>query len=423
MSEEIITIDEFKKQVADLSDTVKNIKEPNYDAMLADIKESMHTQIAELTKPVKDKSVQGENFGVYTGKYKGMNANELELHGRICKAFNIPLSDEFTKAMDSTTADSGNEWVPTLMDSVLWENWRVNSRIASLVRFVDMPSNPYTLPIKDSGMTIYYNASENAATTASNPNTGSVTLTAGKIMGEIDFSDEINEDSILAIQDVLRADMNDKMTEAIDNVILNGDATTGVLNINYYLAGGSNISATNKVLVFDGLRHFGLVDNTSQKSNLGAAVSQDNFLTVLKLLGKYATRPTDLACIADPWLYLSMLDISEIVTVDKYGPGATILNGEIGKFHGVPVIPSEELGKTDTAGYINQTGGSNTKGSFVIFHKPSFIAGRKRAVTIESDRDIQKQQTILVISTRMAFKPWGTASSDTYVGVGYNATI
>jgi N4-gp56 family major capsid protein len=213
------------------------------------------------------------------------------------------------------------------------------------------------------------------------------------------------------------------MTQAIDNVIINGDASTGALNINYYTSGGSNIGATNKVLLFDGLRHFSLVDNTSQKSSLAAAVSQDNFLTVMKLLGKYATRPTDLACVVDPWTYLTMLDLSEVITVEKYGAGATILTGEIGKLMGVPIIPSEEIGKTDTSGYINQTAGSNTKGSFVIFHRPSFIAGRKRLVTMESDRDIQKQENILVISTRMAFKPWGAVASETSFALGYNATI
>jgi len=423
MAEEI-TMEELKGQVAELTDAVKNIKEPNYDELLASVKELIGAQVAELTKPKKDKAVEvGNQIEIGKGKYKGMSANELELHGRLCKAFKIPLSSEFTKAMDSTTADAGDDWVPTLMDSMLWENWRVDSRIASLVKFIDMPSNPYVLPIKDSGMTIYYNASENAATTASNPNTGSVTLTAGKLMGEIDFSYELDEDSILNIRDVLVTDINQKMTRAIDDVILNGDTTTGVLNVSYYLSGGSNIGATNKVLIFDGLRHFALVDNTSQKSSLAAAVTQDNFLTVMKLMGKYATRPTDCACIVDPWTYLTMLDIAEVITVDKYGPSATVLNGEIGKLMGIPIIPSEEFGKTDTAGYVNQTSGSNTKGSFVIFHKPSVIAGRKRQVTLEADKNIQTQQYQLVVSTRMAFKPWGTASSDTYVGLGYNITI
>lgn len=427
MSEEAkkeITLEELKKQVADISSAVKEIKEPNKDELLAGIKEIIDAQVTELTKPKKDKAVEmAEGIKSPKGKYKGMSIKDLEMHKRLCKAFSIPLDDEFTKAMDSTTADSGDDWVPTLMDAALWENWVTQSKVAQLVRFIDMPSNPYDLPIKDSGMTVYYNASENASTTASNPNTGKVTLSAGKLMGEVDFSYELDEDAVLNLRSVIVADINDKMTQAIDNVIVNGDTTTGAININYYTSGGSNIGATNKVLIFDGLRHFALVNNTSQKSSLAAAVSSDNFLTVLKLLGKYATRPTDVACIADPWTYLSMLDIAEIQTVDKYGSAATILNGEVGKILGIPIIPSEEIGKTDTSGYINQTAGSNTKGSFVIFHRPSVIAGRKRQVMLESDKDITTQTHKLVVSTRMAFKPWGDNTSDTYVGLGYNATI
>ena len=419
-----ITLDDLKKQVADLTDAVRNIKEPDTDKIIADFKETLNAQVIELTKPKKDKNIEiGDKLEVSTGKYKGMSANDMEFHKRACKALSVLLPDEFTKAMDSTTADSGDDWVPTMMDAMLWENWLVQSRVASLFRTITMPSNPYTLPIKDSGMTIYYGSSENTATTASNPNTGSVTLTAGKLIGGIDFSDELTEDSVLAINDVLRADCNDKMVQAMDSVIINGDTTTGTQNINYYLTGGSNIGATNKVLVFDALRHACLVDNTTQKSALAAAATTANIRTVLALIGKYGTRPSNCALIADPWLYLTLLALTEVITVDKYGPSATILTGEIGKVHGIPIIPTEEIGKTDTSGYINQTAGSNTKGSFVIVHTPSWVKGIRREVKMEADRDIQKQQTILVISSRLAFKSWGTLASQDFTALGYNATI
>jgi hypothetical protein len=127
--------------------------------------------------------------------------------------------------------------------------------------------------------------------------------------------------------------------------------------------------------------------------------------------------------IADPWLYLSLLALTEVITVDKYGPSATILTGEIGKVHGIPIIPTEELGKTDTSGYINQSAGSNTKGSFVIVHTPSWVKGIKREVKMEADRDIQKQQTILVISSRLAFASWQLVTAQTTTALGYNATV
>ena len=429
MSEEIkeikeITLDDLKKQVADLTDAVRNIKEPNTEKIIADFKETLNAQVIELTKPKKNKSLEiGNKLEVSTGKYKGMSLNDMEFHKRACKALNVLMPDEFTKAMDSTTADYGDEWVPTLMDAMLWENWLVQSRVASLFRTINMPSNPYTLPIKESGMTIYHGSSENTATTASNPTSGVVTLTAGKLIGEIDFSDELTEDSILAINDVLRADASDKMVQAIDSVIINGDTTTGTQNINYYLTGGSNIGSTDKVLIFNGLRHACLVDNTTQKSSLAAAASSANIRTVIALIGKYGTRPSSCALIADPWLYVSLLGITEVITVDKYGPSATILTGEIGKIHGIPIIPTEEIGKTDTSGYINQTSGSNTKGSFVIVHTPSWVKGIKREVKMEADRDIQKQQTILVISSRMALASWVVVTSQDTTALGYNATV
>jgi len=281
-----------------------------------------------------------------------------------------------------------------------------------------MPTNPSDIPANLSDPTVY-KVSENAAPPSSDEGTQKMTLSAVKLAAKVNFTEELVEDSIIPILPEIRTSIARAMAQAVDAVLVNGDTTTGTANISYY---GSSITSTHRYLVFDGLRHQGLVDNTAGKSDLGALTVAD-FATLMGQLGKYATRPSNCAFITDIYTYLKALSLDEFETVDKYGPSATIMNGELGKVYGIPVIITEELGKTDSNGYINATAASNTTGSIVLVHKPSWLIGFKRQMDIELDRDADKDAYNLYCRIRIAFIDFGTSSSATHVAVGYNVTV
>jgi len=156
---------------------------------------------------------------------------------------------------------------------------------------------------------------------------------------------------------------------------------------------------------------------------IGAALSASDILTVGALAGKYFTAPGDFVIIADIYTYFKMLGMTEFLTVDKYGANATIIRGELGRVFGIPVIPSAQFGKTSTTGKLSATAGSNTKGSFIMVHLPSWKIGWRRRILIEADKDITTQTNKLVASARMALKGWGTMASQTHTAYAYNITV
>lgn len=329
---------------------------------------------------------------------------------------------EAIKAMTSTGANAGDEWVPTFATSELWRDVHLATAVSASVPRIAMPTNPFDLPTLDSDVTFYHASTENTAVTGSQPNTGKATLTAKKIQADVTFSGEVEEDSIIAIAPTVRANLVRRGAQTIDDLIVHGDTETG---------GTGNVNTDNGApasgafyLALDGLRKFAIVTNTGQASNVNAALTTANFTTVRGLLGKYGGRPSDLRIVLGQSTLNSMYDISQVKTLDVYGPNATILQGELARFFGIPILLSEATPVTDSDlveadGKSNATAG--TKGWLVLFNVNGWKQGFRREFTIESDRNIQTDSNILVASFRMALIPSGISVKHT--AVGYNVTV
>jgi hypothetical protein len=112
----------------------------------------------------------------------------------------------------------------------------------------------------------------------------------------------------------------------------------------------------------------------------------------------------------------------EVTTVDKLGSTATIITGRLPKWRGVPIVTSAAVREDLNASAVYD-GITATKGSILLFNRREFILGRRRDFTVEVDRDITKQQHIVVASFRKAFTPRETPSATIpTVGLGYNYT-
>lgn len=321
------------------------------------------------------------------------------------------------KAMTSTGANQGDEWVPTFATSELWRDVHLATAVAASVPRVDMPTNPFDLPTLDSDVTFYYASTENTAVTGSQPNTGKATLTAKKIQADVTFSGEVEEDSIIAIAPTVRANLVRRGAQVIDDLIVHGDTETGATgNVN---TDNGAPSAGSFFLALDGLRKFAIVTNTGQTSAVSAALTTANFTTIRGLLGKYGGRPSDLRIVVGQSTLNTMYDISQVKTVDVYGPQATILQGELARFFGIPILLSEATPVTDSDlvaadGKSDSTAG--TKGWLLLFNVNGWKTGFRREFNIEADRNIQTDSNILVASFRMALIPSGISVKHTAVG-------
>ena len=333
-------------------------------------------------------------------------------------------------AMDSTTGGSGDELVDTQEARALWDDVNLETALAPLFNTIQMPSNPFQIPLQ-LGDVNWYPGTENVATKSSalttarqTLTTARQTLTAYELVAEVPWSYDLDEDAVIAMMEELRRGLLRNAREVIDDVLLNGDTTT-TNNIN---ADGATIATTDTgkghwLLGFDGLLHLPLVDNTSQSNNHSGGVTDDMFNEIRAKLGKYAVRPSEVVYVTDVNTFIRSLSVGNFRTLDKFGPQATILTGQLGAVEGIPVIVSEQMKLSDTDGKVTDAGNGTDTGRLLIVNRGQWRVGFKRELNIETVRDAQKRQNIMVVSFRIALQERsGARSTATHTAVQYNIT-
>ncbi|MFQ6031229.1 MAG: phage major capsid protein, partial [Dehalococcoidia bacterium] len=276
------------------------------------------------------------------GKYDGMGPLELaicsslqdahrrELHGydaarlTMLKQWQANLEGA-RRALDSSTAGAGDELVPTEEAAQLWADVNLATAVVSLFPGIQMPTNPFDIPLQLGDMN-FYPGTANVAAKSTDPNTSKQTMTAYELTAALAWAYELDEDAAIAMLPELRASLVRNSAENMDDVVLNADTTT-TNNIN---ADGATITATDAgkaqwLLGFNGLRHIPLVDNTAQGNSHGAAVSDDMFNEIRAKLGRYGIRPSEAAFVTDVNTYIRAQSVANFRTIDKLGPQATLL--------------------------------------------------------------------------------------------------
>jgi HK97 family phage major capsid protein len=356
--------------------------------------------------------------------YKAYRAVERgELDAGAVRALPIK-ADEL---MHTANTGYGSEWVPDIWSTELWRKARLENVILPLFRVIEMPSNPFELPISGTDPTVYYvpetqDEDDLTLAGAGNPipdsqiGSGKVTLTAKKLALRVGFSAELAEDAAIPLIALYREQALRVMADAIDSVLLNGDTESGATgNIN---SDDGAPSGTAKYMAFDGLRKLGLVTNTDNKSDGNGAPTVALLRTSRFLMDpRYSLRPKDCAYIMDGSTYATLLSDTSLATVDKFGPHATVLTGEIGKVDGVPVLVSAEMPLTMADGKVDSTG--NTKGQVVSVYRPGWVVGYRRRVAATMNYLPYYDAYQMVATVRLAFVNF----DNEVASVLYNLTV
>lgn len=316
----------------------------------------------------------------------------------------------------STQAGFGDEWVPDLWSAQIWQKARLENVLLPLFRSVEMPSNPFELPIEGTDPTVYFvpETSDEAhlALGSGNPipdskiGSGKVQLTARKLALRVGFSAELVEDAILPVLNIYREQAMRAIADSIDYVLLNGDTQTAATgNINSDAAAPS---ATARYLAFDGLRKLPLVTNTANKVDAGNVAPDLTKLrsTRFKMAARYAARPADLAWIVDGGTYAKFLAMSEFLTMDKAGALATAQTGQIGFVDGVPVLVSAEMPLTEADGKVGSL--TNDRGQAVCVYRPGWFVGYRRRIAVNVDYLPYFDSYQLTATVRLAFANFDT---------------
>ena len=431
----------IKSEVAGIRDFYQS----RMDAEIPPLREEVQRIATQITR-MQESSKEGQKRSILAkyvdrgrprvpfGKYEGMDMLDLAcvrslLNSQVRQpmGLNPRMLEEWQTnlkaAMDSTTAGSGDELVPTQEAAALWLDVNLETLVAPLFSRTEMPSDPFDIPLQ-LGDVSWFPGTENSAVTGSALATAKQTLTSYELVGTVPWSLSLDEDSVIAMAPEVRSSLVRNAAEVIDDVLLNADATA-TNNIN---ADGATISKSDAgkghwLLGFDGLLHLPLVDNVSQGNDHGANVSDTMFNEVRAKLGKYAVRPSELAYIMDVDTYIRCLGITNFRTLDKLGPNATLLQGQLAAVEGIPVLVSEQMQAADADGKVTSGGNTSTTGRLLIVNRTQWRVGFRRELTIETERDIQKRQNVMVVSMRIAFaERTGNRSTATHTALQYNIT-
>jgi len=333
---------------------------------------------------------------------------------------------ELAKAVNTSTTAQGAELIPTGMSGRILERVDLMNVAFGLFEAINMPTNPYEHPV-NTGDTQVYSITENTtdnptlasnAVTASTPPTGNFVFSAKGLGVRVRVSYRALEDAIINLIPYIEDEMFKGMNDGQDDAIINGDDSATHQDSDTH-AGSAKLPAK----LWKGLRYYGLnaaaggVDFSNGDPSL--ALMQQ----VMLESNKYAAVPSDQAWMMGAKVYTKArtTDGLKVLSLNDYGPQATVLTGELGQWEGSPIVPAKYCRENLNASGVYD-GTTTDRGTIKYVHRPGFKIGLLGQVLLETDRDIENQQQVLVASRWFQFKsPWDpTNAAYPFVSIGYN---
>jgi HK97 family phage major capsid protein len=320
------------------------------------------------------------------------------------------------RAMDVDTSAEGGTWVPTGIGASLHEKVRAAGKIAALFPRVDIPTNPWKWPIEGADLNAYrvgeptLDSANNV--TASTPGTVAATFDAEIFGARTLFSRSMEPDSAVAILPFLRMKIVQAFVDAEEKAILDGDADGTHQD-------GDVTLSTDPRTAWDGLRKRAIAESVGTATSASVA----NLAVVRKAMGKWGLNPADLAFIVGVSNMHGLLADTNLLTVDKMGPNATILNGMIGSVYGIPVIASEHVRENLNASGVYDAITTN-KTYMLCVNRGEWAIGQRTALDIEFDDSPYREayQRLAVAFMREDFQSIASASTDDNTAIAYNVT-
>ncbi len=325
----------------------------------------------------------------------------------------IKGENELGKALATSTANQGQEWVPTGFSRDFFDRVEADLIVAQLHDMITIPAGvgDYDVGAAGAAVTAYKVAEstddESDKIPALSPNTRKVTFSPEDIGARALVSVQQTEDAALNTVDFVIRQLIIAYARAIDTAIINGDTAATHQDTDV-------TSATDAKKLWDGYRKLA---NTAAKIDANDAVSNANIRQAIQAMGIYG-RPGEVALVTNAVGYWKLHTSTEVLTVDKYGANAAIRTGEVGNYLGNPIIWSD-LVKEDLAEDGDYDGVTTNETMIAFPNMQAFALGVKRDVTVETEKDIETQQIKIVTTGRADFQA-KYASSENYVATLYD---
>lgn len=342
------------------------------------------------------------------------------------------------EVMATTDSGNGSDWIGTAYSTELWRSIRHAGGIVERIPSVVIPdgfSSQY-FPLEDADPTWYKVAETTAEDStmkvpaasipSSKASTGTKQLSVAKAGARVMYSGELTEDSIVRFAPQLREQLVLSGQEMMEAYVINADSEAGATtNINDI---GGTPAGTEYFMLGNGFRKLALVTNTANSRSAGGALSIEDYLETMRLMGTAglnAGDPSKIFFIVDPNVHYANMSLPEVKTRDVFS-AATIENGFLKAAYGVGILPSWQFHrgatglKANTAGKVDiDTQGNNTTGAILCVRPDQWKFGYKRRMTIELTRFANSDSYEIVALAR-----FGLAYRDTEAAaITYNVGI
>ena len=420
---------EMRKQIADLENALieeqKKHKSFEFapDGKLRKFSPDAHVRL--MTTPSKDESIREmqrahdrlQLLGAFVKFGRSKSQRVIKGVNRVEDLKSYKEMESMVRAMYSTGSTLGDELVPTIVSSQVHELWEAERRLAGAVQMVQMPSNPWNMPTTTANPSIVI-LSEKSADDASNITPGNISTSAGalsavKLGARLVWSGELDEDSVVAMSDLVQRAFVSAYNGAVEDCMLNGDTTATHQDTGLSLASNSHLKA------WKGLRWSA---NSSQKVDC-SSTTDAKILKMISSMGEYASDMSQVILVPSVKAFL-MYIVGSSAFANWYSVGEfqapSNMTGSTGVFYGCPVIPSGKILQNMNASGVYD-GSTLTTTSIVAFNKNEWVLGERRGFSIKVREDIDTDQLVTVCSGRHTFVKL-PASAATSEAVGYNIT-
>jgi hypothetical protein len=222
------------------------------------------------------------------------------------------------------------------------------------------------------------------------------------------LTEELVEDSIIPALPLLKKDIVEAIATAIETATINGDTTAPHQDSDV-------VDARDARKAWMGYRQL-----AQAALDMGGTLTHTQLKVLRGLMGVYGVNPNKLALVCSMQGYLKMTDLEQVKTLDKYGPKATVITGELAKVDNIPVVVSE-WARDDLNADGVYDGITETFTQLMLVYRGAMLYGDRRNVTVKTDFDIERDQNILVATQRLAFSRV-FAEAETFIARGYECS-
>ena len=303
-------------------------------------------------------------------------------------------------------AGSGAEFIPDQFRAELYETFQVPRNLRALMPVVEMQNNTMIIPRMGRGGRPYIKGQVSSDSPANYQ--ASTVLTESKTIAVKGFAtryvvdDGAAEDSALALMPLLSRQIASDLEDAWEDCWINGDASgtlgdaLGSWNIRSRWGAAGLGGADDHRKAFDGLRQRSFAAATQAAGTAALA-------TTSEILGRISSMAElgvgNLYIVASPEAMIKhLMGNSDLLTIDKFGPNASLVSGSVASIFGHPVMMSRFM-SADLAASGKFTGAGSQTG-ILFYNAASFAQYQKRGVTVETDKNIGSGSIEIVATMR-----------------------